>query len=252
MQDEDNILGYFYYFGEMFQLLRDILIPFARLTIYLTKQYSYSITADLAQKIKMSEFVNKKDDRHLKNLYKEVREKALNKRKGLAALYDKYQTNMQFNLECDQVNGVVEKISGPNATLKSFLLNSGTTEDVFMTTLLDCLVTQQNRTLELFEKYLENHIDIRQVLVDDIKKILGRGIDQTKVTLDQISEEDIIFVDDDVMKVLKGNSYFQTAYNKEDEFNVDKAQISKILAHQVLAGKKKIMLPSQTLHLLGF
>lgn len=87
-------------------------------------------------------------------------------------MYERYSANMQFNLECDQVNGVVESISGPNAPFKSFVINEGATEDVFMVTLLDCLVTQQNRTIDLFEEYLGNQADTRMVISEDIKKEL--------------------------------------------------------------------------------
>lgn len=73
------MLRYFLHFGDMFRLLRDILVPFSRLAVYLSKKYNYTIKAENVKKITLGKFVEaKKEDRHLSHLYKEVCEKALN------------------------------------------------------------------------------------------------------------------------------------------------------------------------------
>lgn len=187
-------------------------MPLINLTIYLKENYDYSLKRSVALKTPMHEFVgNNYSDSRLEELYQEVIDIALNKKTGLPYIYEKYREDLEFNLACDEIDDLVKKVCLENAPIASFLLiENPITVETYMTVLIDALIKEQNKTLELFDDIYRDKMSHGQLISKDINRkvrmILNKA-DFDEYMITEINEDDIIFLEEDMVELLTGRAY---------------------------------------------
>ena len=216
-EQAQNIIEYFIGKGkligkaDMFKRLKNVLIPFAKLAMHMKEQYDFTLSREEASKTPMVQFVRSKwKDDELRVLYNDVIEKAMHKFEGLPYIYENYGPQMKFSLACDEIQNIVEEIGKADAPICRFLVvEDPSSEEAFMTALLDALIDQQNSPLEIFEEIYQNELTHSQLVAKKIKKSVRNAnvAEMKEFTIAEIEEDDIIHLEDDILDLLIGRAY---------------------------------------------